>query len=211
MGQAAVAQAVHSWSPARSLSAAALGASLPALTYVFANRIGGLHAALVAGGTATLVAFAAERRLTGSAAWSWLGLAGLVGSLALVAVTDNASFFFVRSVVVRGGWGAVFLVSAAVGRPAVGALFGWLVPGDLRPQLDEHQPAFVRVTLVWGAAELLKAAIRGHVMATGTLEEFTVVLIATGWPVEAALLGMSIWYLRRAGVALPTAMRRSDG
>jgi uncharacterized protein DUF3159 len=186
-------------------------AMAPPVAYGLAYRRGAGFAVAL-GIVVSLIALGAEKRLTGRQRWSWLGVGGIVLSGGLVLITGNGALFFVRSIGLRAAWGAVFVVSVLIGRPAVGAVAGWLMsPGLAREQALTHRDAFSFVTLVWGIAELLKAAARGYAMATGSLDRLTVVVLATGYPVEAGLAVFSLWFLRRAGVTLREPIAQPDG
>ena len=185
---------------ARLLAPAA--AIAPPVAYALSSRFG-LGVAVLSGVVASAAGLAAERYLTGRNRWSLLGAGGIALSAAIVLVTGSARLFFLRSVVLGGLWGVVFVASALVGRPIVGSLSAWLMsPVLARRQETKHRQAFVFVTLVWGVVALLKAAVRAYAMVTGSLDRLTVVVVATGYPVEACLTAFVVWYLHRAGVTL---------
>lgn len=191
-----------SWSPTAGFAAAAAGSTAAPLAYLLGYNHAGLHPALATAALVVVAANVIERRLTSRSRWSAAGLVSVAASAALVLVTGEEMLFFLRSVLGRGLWGAIFVATALAGRPAVGALLGWMLPPDRGAELLSHRAELSRVTFVWGCAELAKAALRGYAMATGSLETFTIVLVVTGWPVEAVLLAWSVAHLRRRGLTL---------
>jgi hypothetical protein len=194
---------------ARLLAPAA--AIAPPVAYAASYRLD-LGVAVLSGVVASVVGLAAERYLTGHNRWSLLGAGGIALSAALVLVTGNARLFFLRSVVLGGIWGVVFVASALVRRPIVGTLSGWLMsPVLAQRQEASHRQAFAFVTLLWGVVELLKAAVRGYAMVTGSLDRLTVVVVATGYPIEVCLAAFTAWYLHRAGVTLREEAASGDG
>jgi GH24 family phage-related lysozyme (muramidase) len=53
---------------------------------------------------------------------------------------------------------------------------------------------FSRISLVWGVIFLLRTALRVVALASGSVDRFVVVNLATGFPLTAALVSWSFWY-----------------
>jgi intracellular septation protein A len=102
-------------------------------------------------------------------------------------------------------YGSIFLGSALAGHPILGLYAKRLYPLPLAVQ---HSPTFKRALLVVSACWLLGLALRGAVrlvlLATLPLEVYLVANTVAGWPFNAGLVALTVWYpmraLRQAGL-----------
>jgi intracellular septation protein A len=181
----------------RSLTGAVYGL-VPLIGFYLGQRFGGVAWAVGVGCALTLTVFPFERKATGSMRWSWIGLAGVAVSGTLALLTHDPKLFFLRSVVGDAAFGLVMLGSLVVGRPLIGVFASWVVKVDeTYKATSSYRRSFWILTFVWGVVNLARAGGRGYLLATGSLEQFIVVQLATGWPVFVALVGFSVWYPRR--------------
>ena len=181
----------------RSLRGAIYGL-LPLGGFYLAYQLGGVGWAVGVGCALTVIVFPFERRATGSMRWSWIGLAGVALGAVLALVTRNPKLFFLRAVIGDAVWGLAMLGSLVVRRPLIGVFASWVVriPDEYK-ETSAYRRSFGLVTLVWGIVNVARAIGRGYLLAQGTLDQFVLVQLLTGWPVFAALLVFSVWYPRR--------------
>lgn len=171
---------------------------VPLVGFYVAQRLGGIAWSVGVGCALSLVVFPFERRMTGSARWSWIGLAGVALGAALALVTRDPKLFFLRVVIGDAAWGLAMAVSLVVRRPLIGVFASWVVSiPDEYKETDAYKRSFGLVTAVWAVVNLVRAGVRGWLLANGTLEGFLAVQVLTGYPIFGLLLVFSIWYPRR--------------
>src|SRR5207248_7545802 len=93
--------------------------------------------------------------------------------------------------------GLVFLVTTLRGKPFAGQFAEELYP--FPPEVkesDTFKQAFARVSIVWAVYFLVRSIIRLY-MLQGSVDAFVVVNVATGFPIIAAMMSWSVWYITR--------------
>jgi hypothetical protein len=174
---------------------------LAPIVFVVLYRVVGLDAALLGAGAVAL-AVVGFRALRGQELTSaWYGVAGVALGVVLAKATGSGEGYFLPKVASNLLYGLGCVISVIVGRPLVGlawALFhrqssawGW------RPEVRR---VFSALTLLWGAAFLVRVAAYGVLIAdeedrTGAL---AVVSVALGLPLTAALVAVTLLVVRRA-------------
>ena len=120
--------------------------------------------------------------------------------------TSSATVYLAGPVVANAVWGAVFLGSAAVGRPVVGALACAWYP--FRPAFRasaEFRRVYGLESVVWGFYLLARGVLRLAVLLHGGVGSFVIVTFLTGTPAMLGLLAWSVWYALRKFADVPGA------
>jgi len=159
----------------------------------------GLVLAIALATAAGVVAYAYEVRRGQRGLMARLSLA-FVGVQAVVGLASHSAVVYLaQPVLANAAWALLYLGSAAVGRPLMGAIAqAWYpFPDEIR-----HSRAFRRIfgfeSVVWGVYLLARSAVRLAVLLHGSLGSFLVVNLVTGLPVTFALIAWSVWYAIRA-------------
>jgi intracellular septation protein A len=131
---------------------------------------------------------------------------GMVARLALAFVLvqgtiglafGSAKVYLAQPVVLNLLLGLVFLITTLRGRPFAGQFAEELYP--FPPEVkesDTFRRAFSRVSLVWAVYFLCRSALRLY-MLTKSVDAFVIVNVVTGFPIIAALMSWSVWYITR--------------
>jgi hypothetical protein len=182
----------------RTLKGAVIGV-IPLAGFYIAQQLGGLGWSVGVGCALSLIVFPFERKMTGSARWAWIGLSGVALGAVLALVTRDPKLFFLRVVIGDAAWGLAMLGSLIIGKPLIGVFASWVVAiPDEYKETQAYKRSFGVVTAVWAVVNLVRAGVRGWLLAKGTLEGFLAVQVLSGYPIFAVLLVFSIWYPRRA-------------
>jgi hypothetical protein len=189
---------------ARGLPTFALEGFVPVLAFYAAWHAAGLGAGIAASsGAAGLVVLVQVRRGCDVA------LAGVTGVFiaiqALVALAaDSATVYLAQPVVLTACWGVAYLVSAAIGRPLVGAFArGWYpFPPEFRAS-QAYRREFGMQSVVWGVYCLATAALRLAVLLTRGIGGLVVVSFLTSTPILLALVLWCVWHARRTFTETP--------
>lgn len=113
-------------------------------------------------------------------------------------LTGSARVYLAQAAIVGFVVGAGFLVSAAIGRPLVGAIAADLYPiPDVIRASEHYRHRFRVVTLVWGTYLVLRAVLRLIVLVVSSVEAFLAVSFVSGTPVTIALVLWSVAYALR--------------
>ena len=129
----------------------------------------------------------------------------------LVALAaDSATVYLAQPVLVSACWGVAHLVSAAIGRPLIGAFAcAWYpFPSDFRAT-EHYRREFGMQSLVWGVYCLGASAIRLGVLLTSGVGALVVVSFLVGTPGPLALVLWGVWHARRA-LSVPYAQREGS-
>jgi hypothetical protein len=165
----------------------------PVLAFYVGLKVAGLAAGIVLSTAVSLLAYRFERARGRRGLMARLSLAVVLVNAAVGLVSDSATVYLALPALQSGGFGLVFLGSAAVGRPLTG-----VIAQEMRPIAAEvvasrtYRRVFARSSVVWGVYLLLRSALRLIVLATGALGWFVVVNGVTGVPFAAVLTGWSI-------------------
>src|SRR5262245_30997816 len=171
---------------------------LPLGAFYAGLKVSGLGAGILAAAAASVVVYLFERRAGRDALLVRLSLALIVVQSVVGLVANSATVYLAQPVLVNAAWGVAFMVSAAVGRPLVGALASVWYPF---PRWFRETDRFKRVygveSVVWGVYFLARSAFRLAALLEGGVDNFILVVLVTGPPAMAALTAWSIWYAIR--------------
>jgi intracellular septation protein A len=168
---------------------------LPLGAFYAGLRLSGLTAGIVAAAVASVVVYLYERRSGRDALLVRLSLGFVVVQSVVGLLANSTTVYLAQPVVLAIAWGAVFLGSAAIGRPLAGALASawYSFPPEFR-RSEPFKRVFGVVSLVWGAYFVARGALRLAILLHGSLESFFAITFVTGTPVMVVLLAWSIRY-----------------
>ena len=131
---------------------------------------------------------------------------GMVARLSLLFVLiqgviglafGSAKVYLAQPVVLNLLLGLVFLVTTLRGKPFAGLFAEELFPFPPEvKQSETFRRAFGRVSVVWAVYFLARSLIRLY-MLHGSVDSFVLVNFVTGFPIIAALVSWSVWYITR--------------
>ena len=150
-------------------------------------------------GTAAGIAGASLAGLGAAALARREGRPGLIAGTAVVFIVvravaglvgDSAQAYLAGDVVMDALLATAFLGSLAAGRPLAAAFAADIhpVPDDARGT-DGEREVFTRLTLVWAAFFVVRGAVRGWVLLSGTVDAYVAVAVAF----DVVLLGLLAW------------------
>jgi hypothetical protein len=183
---------------ARGLPTFALEGFVPVLAFYAAWHAAGLVAGIAASTAAAgLVVLVQLRRGCDVALAAATGVfIAIQAGVALAA--HSATVYLAQPVVLTAGWGIAHLVSAAIGRPLVGAFArGWYpFPPEFRAS-RAYRREFGMQSVVWGGYCLAAAAVRLGVLLMKGVGGLVVVSFLTSTPILLALVLWCVWHARR--------------
>jgi hypothetical protein len=188
---------------------------LPWLAYRLARPHMGETGALIASAVPpmvwSLIELARFRRVD---ALSVMVVAGIVLSIAAMALGGSPRMLLLRESLVSGAVGVVFLLSLPMRRPLIFFLARATVAREMEggaarfEALWRERPALVSamrlMTLVWGIGLTGETALRAWMALTWPIERFLVVSPLIGYGIYGALTLWTLWYrktLRNRGEA----------
>lgn len=133
-----------------------------------------------------------------------IGFIGLTVAFLFAYLSDNASNYFLPSIIGSGFLAVVSFVSVIAKRPIAalashitrGWTFTWFLRKDVRP-------AYSEVSILWGSYFLFRALIQLSFLLEGSLSDLTLLNIILGLPFTVVVLIISyvygIWRLRKLG------------
>lgn len=139
-----------------------------------------------------------ERQLDGFAGVSAVYA---VSELAGLLVSHDPKWFFLSPIVSDGIMGMVFVVSMLAVRPLIQVL-GEQMSGEHAPPKDapgyrRYRGLWLRLSVVWGGAYLLKGGLALLLLKTCSEEVYLVARAVLSTPTILALIMFSFWYPRR--------------
>lgn len=181
--------------------------ALPFLIYdALRHRLGDVGALLASSAPPiawSLIEFARRRRID---ALSILVLAGIGLSLLAVVGGGSARFLQLREALVTGAIGAIFLGSAAIGRP----LIYQLARASMLRKSAEEARAFENLrenagfrramnvmTLVWGSGLIAQTAVACGLVLTLSIRDYLLAGPVIGYGTMGVLGLWTAWYVRR--------------
>ena len=180
---------------------------LPALIYHYAKRGLGDVRALIASSAPpiawSLTELALKRRID---AVSVLALTGIGLSLLAFVGGGDARFLQLRENLVNVLIGALFLGSAAIGKPLIYQLSRAALMRRSSSELSEFEslrdnPHFRRamtvMTLVWGVGLIVAAALSSLLVFTLSIQNYLIASPILGYGAMGTLGLWSFWYVRR--------------
>jgi hypothetical protein len=196
----------------RGLPNLALEGFLPILVFYAAWRAAGLGAGIAASAAVAgvVVLWQLRRDLEVALAAASCLFIAIQALVALAA--DSATVYLAQPVLFSACWGVAFLVSAAIGRPLIGAFAcSWYpFPSEFRAsELYVHE--FGMQSVVWGLCCLARSALRLWVLVAGGIGGFVVVSFLTGTPLLIGLVLWGVWHARRVFSRAPPRARGCHG
>ena len=176
----------------------------PIVAFYAGWKLAGLGGGIVAGTLVAIALFVWERRRGRSGLGASLGL-GMAGVQAVAGfLSGTAIGYLAPPVIANGLYGLVFIGSVLIGQPLAGVFAAETYPF---PQELRSSPLFRRVfsivSLAWGLVFLARCLLRLGILSRGDVDVFVLVNLATGLPLNVALMVWSFWYpLRRFRRAL---------
>jgi intracellular septation protein A len=172
-------------------------AGFPVLFFYAGWKLSGLLLGVILATTVGVGAYLYERHKErpGMVARLALGFVLVQGTIGLAF--GSAKVYLAQPVVLNLLLGLVFLVTTLRGRPFAGLFAEELYP--FPPEVKESETfrrAFGRVSVVWAVYFLLRSAVRLY-MLKGSVDAFVVVNVVTGFPIIAALMSWSVWFITR--------------
>jgi hypothetical protein len=184
-----------------------LDSGLPAVVFVFvhsvvlafAGRETALRAALVAAVATGLTVLGVRLRRRETLQQAVSGFLGLGVAVFFAARSGEARGFFLPGIFINIGYGTLFLASAVVGRPVVGAIYAAVEGLDKRWRLDVRlRRVFAVATVGWALVFASRAAVQGVLYAMDRPGLLAAARLLMGWPLTIAAVALTVAYVRRA-------------
>ena len=185
----------------RGLPTFAIEGVVPVLLFYGVWRTAGLGPAVAASTAAAAAVVLWQLRRGSDVALAGATFVFIVIQAVVALAAHSATVYLAQPVVLSALWGSAYLVSAAIGKPLVGAFArGWYpFPPEFRAS-DIYRREFGMQSVVWGLYCLLRAGLRLWALLSTGVGGFVVVSIVTGTPIIAALVFWSLWHARRTFV-----------
>jgi intracellular septation protein A len=172
-------------------------AGFPVLFFYVGWKVSGLLLGVILATAVGIGAYLYERHKErpGMIARLALGFVIIQGVIGLAF--GSAKVYLAQPVVLNLGLGLVFLVTTLRGKPFAGSFADELYafPPEVK-ESETFRRAFARVSIVWAVYFLLRSLIRLYMLQWG-VDAFVVVNVITGFPIVAALVSWSVWYITR--------------
>jgi hypothetical protein len=180
---------------------------LPALVFVTVNAlvdIGASHSvalrsamvAAVASGV-FIIGLRLVRRETVQQALS--GFVGLAIAVFFAARSGQARDFFKPGIYINAGYCLLFLGSAVIGRPLVGAIYSAVDGlGDTWRTVRRLRRVFTVATIGWALVFALRAVVQVLFYNANRPGLLAISKLAMGWPVTVAAVALTVAYVRRS-------------
>jgi hypothetical protein len=195
---------------ARGLPTFALEGFVPVAIFYAVLRTAGLAPAILASTAVAGLVVVVQLRRGQDVALAAVTAVFIAIQAAAGLVADSATVYLAQPVLVSACWGAAYLVSAAIGRPLIGAFArAWYpFPPDFRASA-EYRREFGMQSVVWGLYCLAGAATRLVTLLAAGAGGLVVVSFPVGTGGPLLLVVWCIWHARRTFAALdaPAAAR----
>ena len=190
-----------------------IDSALPPIALVVGNAVGELRTAVyVALATAAVITvIRLVRKETVRHAVS--GVLGVGIGAGIAAWTGKAENYFLPGIFINLGYGALFLVSALVGKPLVGVIMRLVLDRPKEWHDDRRvRRAYVEVTIGWALVFLVRAFVQEYLRRQAALGLLAVAKIAMGWPLYLAALALTLPYVkwRARDVPVPESTAPDD-
>jgi intracellular septation protein A len=166
----------------------------PLAAFYLGWKLVGLAVGVVAALAVGLLALWFARREGRPGAFVRVVLAILLFRAAVGLFGHSTTLYLAQDATIDVALGCAFLGSLALGRPLAMAFAAdvYTFDSDVRDE-EEFRAVFVRITLVWGVAFLLRAAARLAVLLTGSVDRYVAfaVIVDVGF-----LVGLLTWSVR---------------
>ncbi len=185
-----------------------IDSGLPAVVFVFVNAVvqafssreTALDAAIYSAigvGVAVLLLRLLRKETLQQAISGFLGLAIAVW---FARRSGEARGFFLPGIFINIGYGLVFLGSAVIGRPLVGAIYAAIGELDKRWREDARlRRVFAFATVGWALVFASRAVVQGVLYVMDRPGLLAAARLLMGWPLTIAAVALTVAYVRRAG------------
>jgi len=189
------------------------GTIIPVALFILALHIWGVTGAITAGLVWTYsaigVRLVTKRRIPGIL---MLGAMTLTARSIVTFATGSTFVYFLQPTLGTALVACAFLVSVPTGRPLVQRLASDFCP--IPANLFDHAPVrqiFLRLTLLWGAAQFANAAVTFYLLLSQSVGVFVVTRTIVSTVITIVTIAIStVWFLRsmrRAGIVAVRAAR----
>jgi hypothetical protein len=169
------------------------------------DRDTGLDAAIaaaIATGVGVLVLRLVRRETLQQAISGFLGLAVAVW---FARRSGEARGFFLPGIFFNIGYGLVFLASALIGRPLVGAIYAAVEGLDSRWREDRRlRRVFAYASIGWALVFASRAVVQGTLYVMDRPGLLAAARLLMGWPLTIGAVALTLAYVKRARVLAPT-------
>jgi hypothetical protein len=182
-----------------------LESSIPVAVFVLVNIGWGLYPA-IAGSVLTAVAIAAVRlarkQPTRHAVNGLLGIA--VGAF-LAYRSGDAKDFYLPGIFLAFGQAAVLLGSVALRRPLIGYVWAIIAAGGRHTWLGDSRlyRTFQWLTVAWAVSLIVRGGVQWALFEANQADLLGLARIGLSWPLYVAMVGLTVWAVRRATRARP--------
>ena len=180
---------------------------LPAVVFVGVNALVDIGAArsvalrwAIAAAVATgigIIVLRLVRRETVQQALS--GFLGLGLAVFFAARSGEARDFFKPGIYINIGYGLLFLGSAVIGRPLVGAIYSAVDGlGDTWRTVRRLRRVFTVATIGWALVFAMRAVVQVAFYNADRPDLLAISRLLLGWPVTIAAVALTVAYVRRS-------------
>ncbi len=184
-----------------------IDSGLPAVVFVlvnsvvqaFSSRDAALNAALASavGVGVLVIVLRLVRKETLQQAIS--GFLGLAIAVFFARRSGEARGFFLPGIFINIAYGLVFLGSALIGRPLVGAIYAAIDGLDKRWREDSRLKRIFAVTTVgWSLVFASRAVVQGVLYAMDRPGLLAAARLLMGWPLTIGAVALTVAYVKRA-------------
>lgn len=183
----------------RGLPNFALEGFLPILVFYAFWREAGLGAGVVASALAAGAIVFVQLRRGLDVALAAASCVFIVIQAGVALLTHSETVYLAQPVLVGAAWGIAYFVSAAIGKPLIGAFARgfYPFPPEIR-ESDLYRREFGMQSIVWGVFCFARSALRLWVLLASGVGGLLVVSFVTGTPVLVALVLWGVWHARIA-------------
>jgi hypothetical protein len=169
------------------------------LVDVFATRSVALRSAIISAVVCGLVIIAIRLVRKEPVRQAASGFLGLAIAVFFAARTGRARDFFIPGIVINVTYCGVFLLSAMIGRPIVGAIYGAMDGlGDTWRTVARLRRVFTIATIGWAAIFATRALVQVLFYNADRPGLLAVSKLLLGWPVTIGAVAITVSYVRRS-------------
>jgi hypothetical protein len=127
------------------------------------------------------------------------GFLGLALAVFFAARSGEARDFFKPGIYINAAYGTVFLGSALIGRPLVGAIYGAVDGlGDTWRTVTRLRRVFTVATIGWAMVFALRAVVQIVFYNADRPDLLAVSRLLLGWPLTIGAVALTVAYVRRS-------------
>ena len=173
-------------------------AGFPVLFFYLGWKISGLLLGVILATVVGVGAYLYERHKERPGMVARLALAFVIIQGVVGLAFGSAKVYLAQPVVLNLLLGLVFLVTTLRGKPFAGQFAEELYPFPAEvKESDTFKQVFARVSIAWAIYFLARSLIRLY-MLQFSVDAFVVVNVITGFPIIAALMSWSVWFITRS-------------